>query len=392
MAVVEVVPLEGGPPTRCSARVRLPDGTEVELFVEADVAVTRDATPWVPALVPIAMAVGADVIVEGPVDPATVSSTAQAQSVLHGWYPELPVVGVHAPSVPPAAQPSPGVACFFSGGVDSFFSVLRHRDEITHLVFVHGFDIPITNEDLAGRARNAARDAAGSLGLPLIEVRTNLRELSNGRSDWQTRYHGAAMATVAHALSDHFSRVLVPGSYSEKDLHPWGTHPDLDRHWSGSRLRLEHDSVDVPRPEKVRSLAEHQVALDHLRVCFKNKDNAYNCGRCEKCLRTMINLSTAGALDRCRTLPTTLDLRDVRRMRVSSQAAHLFVTENIVMLESQPPESRDEELLRALKVARAAGYLRRPVRAVGRPAMRRVVRPLRRRLRTRAAQRSALER
>ena len=53
------------------------------------------------------------------------------------------------------------------------------------------------------------------------------------------------------------------------------------------------------------------------------------------------------------------------------------------MLESLPAESRDDDLLRALKVARTLGYVRRPVRAAGRPVMRRVVRPLRRRLRSR---------
>ena len=394
MAGVHVTALESSDPHRTAALVRLPDGTETEVHLEANLPLASGATHWVPALVPVAMSIGADLTVDGPVDSTAVAGAHEAQRVLHGWYPQLRRVTIEASDEASTAAvdraPANGVACFFSGGVDSFFSVLRHRQEITHLVFVHGFDIGIDNEDLADRARAAVRAAAGSLGLRLVEVRTDLRRLSDGRADWQTLYHGAAMACVAHALSDHVSRIIVPGTYSHTDLHPWGTHPDLDAHWSGARLRLEHDAVDVTRPEKVRSLAEHQVALDHLRVCFRNKDGAYNCGHCEKCLRTMVNLSTVGALERCRTLPTTLDLREVRRMRVSSESAHLFVSENIAMLESVPDASRDDDLLRALKVARALGHVRRPVRAVGRPAMRRVVRPLRRRLRARAARRASV--
>jgi hypothetical protein len=390
MATVRVTPLESSDPHRAAASVLLPDGTQAEVHLEATVPLVAGATRWVPALVPVAMGTGSDLAVDGPVDPAAVEGARAAQQVLHGWYPHLRVAAIDAPAGTDLPAPVAGVGCFFSGGVDSFYSVLQHRDEITHLVFVHGFDIPIADEDLGDRARAAVRAAAASLGLTLLEVRTDLRRVSDGRADWQTLYHGAAMAAVAHALSDHVGRIIVPGSYNQNDLHPWGTHPDLDHHWSGSRLRMEHDAVDVTRPEKVRALADHQVALDHLRVCFKNPDGAYNCGRCEKCLRTMVNLSAVGALARCRTLPGTLDLRDVRRMRVSSQAAHFFVSENIAMLQSQPEGERDADLLKALKVARALGYVRRPVRAAGRPAMRRVVRPVRRRLRAR--RRSAAQR
>lgn len=367
---------------RNAATVAVPGLEPIELYLEANVDLVSDATPWVTAQIPLAMRYDEPLHVDGTVDPVTIANAAKAQEILHGWYPRLGLIDVTATDLA-ERTPATGVGCFFSGGVDSFYSVLRHRDRITHLVFAHGFDIPIDNEDLGERARVAARQAALALEKPLIEVSTNLRQLSNTRVEWQTEYHGAALATVGHALGDLLGELIIPGSYAEADLHPWGTHPDLDKWWSGSGVRFEHDAVDVTRPEKVRALAEHQVALDHLRVCFKNKNNAYNCGRCEKCLRTMIALASAGALEQCKTLPTHIDASAVRRMGVNSEAAHLFVSENIRAIESLPAESRDEELLRSLKFAQAMGYVRRPIRAAGRPVMRRVVRPLRRRLRHR---------
>ena len=40
------------------------------------------------------------------------------------------------------------VGCFFSGGGDSFYSFLKHRTEITDLIFIHGFDISLANLEL----------------------------------------------------------------------------------------------------------------------------------------------------------------------------------------------------------------------------------------------------
>ncbi len=66
-------------------------------------------------------------------------------------------------------KPSPsharqGVACFFSGGVDSFYSVIAHAKRITHLIFVRGFDIPIANRALAELSGGTP-----ALGRPPIE-------------------------------------------------------------------------------------------------------------------------------------------------------------------------------------------------------------------------------
>ena len=48
----------------------------------------------------------------------------------------------------------------------------------------------------------------------------------------------------------------------------------------------------------------------HLRVCWQNVGTDLNCGRCEKCVRTMAMLAGAGVLDRCETFPDRVDLPD----------------------------------------------------------------------------------
>lgn len=38
--------------------------------------------------------------------------------------------------------------------------------------------------------------------------------------------------------------------------------------------------------------------MNHMRVCLANVQDRLNCGRCEKCVRTMTGLVAVGALDR----------------------------------------------------------------------------------------------
>src|SRR5207247_1576133 len=60
--------------------------------------------------------------------------------------------------------------------------------------------------------------------------------------------------------------------------------------------------------EKTRVLADWDTGLQYIRVC--NVTDQYraeqlNCGKCEKCLRTMLSLLALGALDKTRAFPKT---------------------------------------------------------------------------------------
>ena len=59
-----------------------------------------------------------------------------------------------------------------------------------------------------------------------------------------------------------------------------------------------HDGLDL-RTVKTRYLIDSGIPLDDLRVCNRYSD--YNCGACEKCLRTMVALALFDG--RCSALP-----------------------------------------------------------------------------------------
>jgi hypothetical protein len=198
-----------------------------------------------------------------------------------------------------------GVACFFSGGIDSLFTALTHREELTALVFLDGLDIKVDHE-----AHNAVlagvRGAARAIGLPLVEVETNAKTFADRFVHWDL-YSGAPLAATALLLQPYFRKFYIAGGRTLATLVANGTHPMLDPLWGTEAVELENDAY-AERWEKVSYLAHSSIAREHLRVCFENRDGAYNCCECLKCLWAMGLFAAFGALDQMKTFHKPLDL------------------------------------------------------------------------------------
>jgi hypothetical protein len=300
--------------------------------------------PFVAATVPIAMRRAESLTVDGAISPRLCESLPTIQQILSEWNEGWRFIDLAVKSGEPPVPASPGrTAAFFSAGVDSFYTVLRQREEVDALIWVHGFDVPLDDQAKREIVYAGVARAAEGLGLPLIEVRTNLRSASRGNCLWGM-YHGAALASVAHLLGSRFNRVLIPATNAFKDLYPWGSHPVLDPLWSTEAVEVVHDGV-LRRPEKFAELVASEVAMDTLRVCFQ-KSADYNCGRCEKCLRTMATLRLLGALDRCRTFPGEFSPRALARLPITSHTELVRAQENLAMAERL---GTDPELTSALR-------------------------------------------
>jgi hypothetical protein len=293
----------------------------------------------------MAMRLGSTLDLEG-CDSIALSNASKAQRLLASWYGDLSEVDIVSSEERVHTRPeSRGTGCFFSGGADSFYSAIERSEEISHLIFVTGFDIDADDVALAEQALTGAREAAESLGKELIEVKTNIRHSSEGLLDWGTHYHGAALATVGLLLGDVLARVIIPASYHVDDLFPWGSHPTLDPLWNSSTVTFEHHGEFATRPQKVERIAENDAAMDHLRICWENLGGAFNCGQCEKCVRTMVNLRVIGALERCQTLPSTVDVQRLRSFRPQHGSA-VFAKQNLAAMKAHGVH--DKELSAAL--------------------------------------------
>jgi hypothetical protein len=219
------------------------------------------------------------------------------------------------------SAPAKGVSLFFSCGVDSFYSLIQHRDEIENLVLIHGFDVPLSDSKTFELTEARAREAANHFGKRLIVVRTNLHfEQPSVPGGW-VMYGGAALVAVALALEPNHGKIYIASSHTYDDLCPWGSHPLLDPLWSTEAVQIVHDGVET-RMNKLRVVVQHPEVLSRLRVCWENQGN-YNCGRCEKCVRTMLALRALG-VDHCAAFPYTLTPELVRRLDLSFSCVPLW--------------------------------------------------------------------
>ena len=295
-----------------------------------------------------AMRAGAPLELPEPVSPRLLSAMPRIQDIYHAWdrdrFERVAVMAQRRSEYP---TPSPGVGCLFSGGLDSFYTLLRHREEVTHLIFADGYDIPLQDTARRERAVGVARKVADELGKSLIEVHTDLQFFTRDVGlRWEV-YHGAALAAAALLFQDRLGRVLIPASFSYADLFPWGSHPILDPLYSTERTTIEHSGCEATRVQKAGYVSAYPVAMRNLRVCTEHRAD-YNCGHCEKCLRTMMNLRAAGASDRCETLPQELDPETIAGLTLEGENARAFALENLRALERLGSEP---ELANALDTA-----------------------------------------
>lgn len=186
----------------------------------------------------------------------------------------------------------------FTGGIDSFYSLLRGTHNPESLVFAHGYDIALDDEQRFRHFETGLRTVARALNLEAIVVRTNLREHPVFRSVSWERTHGAALAAIGMVLSDRLGTLIIPSSFDYESETPWGSHWDTDPMWSiPGRLEVVHDDATVHRRDKIIELAREPLVQQHLRVCWQNLASVGNCSRCEKCLRTMVTIETTGSLE-----------------------------------------------------------------------------------------------
>jgi len=327
--------------------------TEVVFRYPAEYAPAGEpsADPFLAALLVPALVAGEPLVLDPPVSPRLLRRTATVQDILTTWYPARRRIPVTAPvrtAAPGDAARGRGVGAFFSGGVDSCYTLVKSRlglpsaaDPITHLIFVKGFDAPLAEAEGLAQSEARLREVAAQYGCAFIAVETNLRDVLS--APWAEMYCGAGLASAGLALSATLGTVLIPATFDYGELTPHGTHPLLDELWSTETSGFIHDGCETTRVAKLAALVRHAPALvDQLRVCWEGSHGGpVNCGRCGKCVRTMVILRSLGHLGATPSFPSELP----------GDYARSFTPEHRVYLEQVIDHARivgDGELVRGL--------------------------------------------
>ena len=183
----------------------------------------------------------------------------------------------------------------FPADQESRLSSLADGKVLTGALFVHGFDIPLNDNVIFKKASGVYRERLAALGVELICCRTNIRDWMD-RIGWEET-HGAALIGTSHLLSGAWETFLVPGSGQFLETWAWGSDWRTDPLLSSDCVEIRNHGSHFWRVEKVRAIAHRKEARDCLRVCWRQVDGLRNCGRCTKCVRTMLTLTAEGVLE-----------------------------------------------------------------------------------------------
>jgi len=190
----------------------------------------------------------------------------------------------------------------FSGGLDAFTTLVRHRDEDLELVTLLGADIDPADEKqwqdckrhidqepmLQKYVRHAIAANMRTFYCPEVEIRLVL-------GWWGKVQHGLGMLGILAPLSRSrgCSRAYIASSVPGD---AWGSAPETDNCIRWGSTAVSNDGVELGRQGKADLLArfvEETGRYFTLRVCYSELAKDLNCGRCEKCYRTMMNLILA---------------------------------------------------------------------------------------------------
>lgn len=304
--------------------------------------------------------------VHAPLSEVWQDSVARMCPILHEWwgYPERADVAGGGKAVLPEKQTA--LAQCFSGGADSFYSLLRGRHRCQYLVYVHGYDIALADGHRMRRIRASLDAVAEALGRRVIVVSTNLRRHPFYRSMPWDHANGGALAAIGHLLSGVIGGLVIPSSYAYDDHGPCGSHFLTDALWSSENLEIIHDEARLYRLQKLKEIDDEPLVRKHLRVCWENRATSGNCSRCDKCVRTMILLLARKRLqhfpvfDRSTPLPLILDrmepaLPSLRRrylelLEEDLPADVVAGIHRLLARENPPRFNRARRMLRRLKL------------------------------------------
>ncbi len=224
----------------------------------------------------------------------------------------------------------------FSGGVDSFYSVLSHLDSVypskrvTHvLLAVNGAALTGMSEAIDQRWFEDLKykffPITKELGVELVCVNSNISLLNQYK---KTLKGGDCIVTSSfvHALRKLFGTYYWASSYEADILDFTGEDPCFMEPFavplmSVEGLRFYHSGCEANRVEKVAYIADNPIVQKSLTVCGESE----NCGYCVKCLRTMTELYSLNKLEK---FDAVFNVEEYKR-NLSSKIARELVMDHL---------------------------------------------------------------
>lgn len=336
-----------------SAKCKIRRFGEDELYFKVDENyqdfINFDASAFVMALLIPAMKLGEDLIVDGSISKKFYEGLEPAMKRLASWNLGLSPINVTVKQLTEDKGDPKSVGLFFSGGVDSFYTYLENKKKIkniSHFILVKGYDIDLWNQKLWDETLKTINEVASKEGIKVVCVESNLLRLIEPIMSWGYSFIGG-FGAIALLLRGGFKEVYRAASYKQiANQTSLMLDMIIDEYIKTETTALCLDGTEATRLEKVKKISDDELVLEHLRVCYLNKNGVYNCGECDKCLRTMIALKIVNKLDRAKTFPNEINMNSLRKPFIENEYTAIFHQENLDELEKL---NLDPELQEAIK-------------------------------------------
>ena len=260
-----------------------------------------------------AMHFGEDIQVRGPVSPRLAYHLDEYQFVQRLMFSkDLQTVNIHYDKLAPLQADPRAVGAGFSGGVDSFYTLYKHLPnsqplpeyQITHMLFINGFDITQKDREKYHSLFSQYRDLLAKLDIELVPLETNLVSSVIPWLEYR-RFYAPVLLGSVFVLGYLFKRFILSNSrhYTQAQVN---SNPLADRLLSTETIELEHFGATILREDKLEAISEWPVAGQALRVCGAPDLETLNCCKCEKCVRTMLPIYALGRMAQFHTFSDPL--------------------------------------------------------------------------------------
>jgi hypothetical protein len=257
-----------------------------------------DFAAWL--FLPIAMRKGCPLHIEGTGSSTTIRNAEKLSRIWQAWVPgHFDKVRVSFSKVVEVETPEPGSGrdlCFYSGGLDSTYSILERclSGSEQDLLTVHGMDYKPGDDARFARFLEKTGAFARSASRERITVQLDAYPLYNRHKVNFPNHHISHIFALAGAGFLHakdYARIRIAADSTTAEViltMPWGSNSLTNPLFDSGDKRLETDSDQVTRCEKTSLLLASKQALEALTFCVDYKSRPENCGACTKCQRTKL--------------------------------------------------------------------------------------------------------
>lgn len=263
------------------------------------------------AFLPYAMAFKKDIIVHGSVSERLYYHLTNyyipSLSKFSHYYREVNIRCEFLDPTNYVNQESSGVATGFSGGVDSFFTVLKHINckepsyQLTHLTFFKvGATGSFGGEDADNTYKtrvNQFQEYIKTTGLEFVTIESNVSEHAKMSYNYIHTFRSMSAVLALQKLFRvyYYSSTATIGDFSFNVVDCANFDFFNLTNFSVEGVSMYSVGLDCERLDKQRFIQDYHETYRYLNVCNKE---AMNCSRCEKCLRTMAGFQCLGSLEK----------------------------------------------------------------------------------------------